>query len=45
MLFMGERLNRTGKATALGSPRNQHELFGIGISELVHTDKMDGEKK
>lgn len=42
MVFMGEKLNRTGKATSLGRPRNQHELFGIGISELVHTEKMNG---
>ena len=40
MLFMGTRLNRTGKATSLGKPRNQHELFGIGISERVHTDQV-----
>ena len=41
MLFMGRKLNRTGKATALGSPRNQHELFGIGSSDLVHTDMVN----
>ena len=45
MLFMGRKLNRTGKATSLGSPRNQHELFGIGSSELVHTDMVDYKKK
>ncbi len=45
MLFMGRKLNRTGKATTLGSPRNQHELFGIGSSSLVYTDMADGKKK
>ena len=45
MLFMGHKLNRTGKATALGSPRNQHELFGIGTSTRVYTDMADGKKK
>ena len=45
MLFMGHRLNRTGKGTALGSPRNQHELFGIGTSDRVYTDMADGKKK
>jgi len=47
MIFMGERLHRTGKGIgkSLGSPRNQFELFGIGESELVHTDKVDGPKK
>ncbi len=45
MLFMGRKLNRTGKATTLGSPRNQHELFGIGTSSQVYTDMADGKKK
>ena len=45
MIFMGEKLNRTGKDTSVGSPRNQHELFGIGHSELVHTDWFDGKPK
>ncbi|MBE5796250.1 MAG: phosphodiester glycosidase family protein [Clostridiales bacterium] len=45
MIFMGEKLNRTGKDTSVGSPRNQHELFGIGQSELVHTDWYDGKPK
>ena len=45
MVFMGHKLNRTGKATALGSPRNQHELFGIGSSDRVYTDMADGKKK
>lgn len=42
LIFMGEKLNRTGKDTSVGSPRNQHELFGIGVSELVHTDWVHG---
>lgn len=42
LIFMGEKLNRTGKDTSIGSPRNQHELFGIGQSELVHTDWFEG---
>ena len=42
MIFMGEKLNRTGKDKFVGSPRNQHELFGIGSSELVHTDWVKG---
>ncbi len=45
MLFMGRKLNRTGKATSIGSPRNQHELFGIGRSDQVYTDMADGKKK
>ncbi len=45
MIFMGHKLNRTGKATSLGSPRNQHELFGIGTSAQVYTDMADGKKK
>ncbi len=45
MIFMGHKLNRTGKAKSLGSPRNQHELFGIGESERVYTDMADGKKK
>lgn len=42
IIFMGEKLNRTGKDTSIGSPRNQHELFGVGTSELVHTDWVNG---
>ena len=45
LIFMGEKLNRTGKDTSIGSPRNQHELFGIGSSELVHTDWFEGKPK
>ena len=45
MLFMGRKLNRTGKGNSLGSPRNQHELFGIGTSEKVYTDMVAGKKK
>ena len=45
LIFMGEKLNRTGKDTSIGSPRNQHELFGIGYSELVHTEWMNGKPK
>lgn len=44
LIFMGEKLNRTasksGKAET--SPRNMSELFGIGTSDLVHTDKLNG---
>ena len=45
MIFMGEKLNRTGFNTYTGSPREQHELFGIGQSELVHTDWVNGKPK
>ena len=46
MLFMGHKLNRTGYANqSVGTPRNQHELFGIGESDLVYTDMADGKKK
>ena len=45
LIFMGEKLNRTGKDTSIGSPRNQHELFGIGFSELVHTEWINGKPK
>lgn len=38
LIFMGEKLNRTGKVNSLGQPRNQHELFGVGKSDLVRTD-------
>ena len=38
LIFMGQRINRTGKATSIGSPREQNELFGLGYSELVHAD-------
>jgi hypothetical protein len=43
LIFMGKKLNRTGKASNVGSPRNQHELFGLGTSDLVHTDKLNEE--
>ncbi|MBQ8555845.1 MAG: phosphodiester glycosidase family protein [Clostridia bacterium] len=45
LIFMGEKLNRTGKDTSVGSPRNQHELFGVGTSDLVHTDWVNGKPK
>ena len=45
MIFMGHKLNRTGKGNQLGSPRNQHELFGIGESDRVYTDLAEGKKK
>ncbi len=45
LIFMGERLNRIGKNDFIGSPRNQHELFGVGTSELVHTDWVNGKPK
>ena len=31
--------------TSIGKPRNQHELFGVGTSELVHTDWVNGKPK
>lgn len=47
ILFMGRKLNRTGAiaGTGLGSPRNMHELVGVGHSEQVHTDMLEGKKK
>ena len=45
LIFMGEKLNRTGNNTKLGSPRNQNELLGIGTSELVRTDWVNGDPK
>lgn len=44
LIFMGEKLNRTAAKSGKGetSPRNMSELFGIGMSELVHTDKLNG---
>ncbi len=45
LIFMGEKLNRTGKDKSVGSPRNQHELFGVGTSDLVHTDWAKGKPK
>ena len=43
LIFMGKKLNRTASKSGKGEtqPRNMSELFGIGASELVHTDKMD----
>ena len=43
LIFMGKKLNRTASKSGKGEtqPRNMSELFGIGTSELVHTDKMD----
>lgn len=43
LIFMGKKLNRTASKSGNGEtqPRNMSELFGIGASELVHTDKMD----
>ncbi|MBE5768959.1 MAG: phosphodiester glycosidase family protein [Clostridiales bacterium] len=45
LIFMGEKLNRTGKDSYVGNPRDMHELFGIGTSELVHTDWVNGKPK
>ena len=44
LIFMGDKLNRTGanNGKGLGSPRNMHELFGVGTSTLVHTDMING---
>lgn len=43
LIFMGKKLNRTGANTGrgLGSPRNMHELFGVGTSPLTHTDMLN----
>ena len=43
LIFMGKKLNHTASKSGKGEtqPRNMSELFGIGTSELVHTDKMD----
>lgn len=43
LIFMGTKLNRTGANTGrgLGSPRNMHELFGVGTSPLTHTDMLN----
>lgn len=42
LIFMGKKLNRTGANTGrgVGSPRNMHELFGVGRSPLTHTDML-----
>ncbi|MBE5803500.1 MAG: phosphodiester glycosidase family protein [Clostridiales bacterium] len=40
LIFMGRKLNLTGKDTSIGKPRNQHELFGVGTSTLTHTDML-----
>ncbi len=42
MVFMGTQLNHNGGNKY---PRNQHELFGVGTSDLVHTDWLDGRPK
>ena len=41
LIFMGRKLNLTGKDTSIGKPRNQHELFGVGTSLQTHTDMID----
>lgn len=41
LIFMGKKLNLTGKGTSIGQPRNQHELFGVGTSTLTHTDMIN----
>ena len=43
LIFMGKKLNRTASKSGNGEtqPRNMSELFGIGSSGLVHTDKLD----
>ena len=43
LIFMGKKLNRTASKSGKGEtqPRNMSELFGIGSSGLVHTDKLD----
>lgn len=45
LIFMGEKLNNTGHDTYISKPRNQEELFGLGKSELVRTDWVNGEPK
>ncbi len=40
LIFMGTKLNKTGKGNSVGKPRNQHELFGVGTSPLTHTDML-----
>lgn len=45
LIFMGNKLNVTGKGTTIGSPRNMHELFGIGSSPLTHTEWLNGKPK
>ena len=44
LIFMGEKLNRTAAKSGKGetSSRNMAELFGIGTSDLVHTDQLNG---
>ena len=42
LIFMGEKLNLTGLNDKIGSPRNQNELFGVGKSEQVRTDWVNG---
>ncbi|MGN0762186.1 MAG: phosphodiester glycosidase family protein [Aristaeellaceae bacterium] len=43
LIFMGKKLNRTASKSGNGEtqPRNMSELFGIGSSGRVHTDKLD----
>ncbi len=45
LIFVGEKLNRNGFDKYVGSPRNQHELFGVGTTDLVHTDYVNGKPK
>ena len=42
LIFMGEKLNATGHDDYISSPRNQEELFGVGASEQVRTDWVNG---
>lgn len=43
LIFMGKKLNRTASkgGNSETQPRNMSELFGVGVSELVHTDMID----
>lgn len=47
LMFMGEKLNRTGNMSTgyPASPRMINELFGIGTSDQVRTDWLHGKPK
>lgn len=47
LVFMGEKLNRTGNMDTgkTASPRTVNELFGLGTSDLCHTDWLNGKPK
>ncbi len=47
LIFMGEKIHRTGhmESGKIASPRELNELFGVGTSDQVRTDWLNGKPK